>query len=290
VAVNDLVDAGGASSQYVVVGAGKTATDACIWLLQNGVEPDAIMWVRPREPWMLNRAVVQPDPVVFLGTAADILEAAAVARTPDEVFLLLEDADVMLRIDRSVTPTMAKVPTLAHWELDRLRTLERVVRLGHVRHVEPGRLVLDDGDAAIARDAVVVHCASSGLRYRPLVPIWGREAITVQPIQLGFACFGAALAGYVEATLDDDDEKNRLCPPSPFSNTPSDWARQQVLGARASFRSVAHLRNWADDVALNPARVPPEIVGSAAVGAARERLRRVLGPGMARMAEHAGMS
>jgi hypothetical protein len=290
VAVNDLVEAGGASSQYVVVGAGKTATDACIWLLQNGVEPDAIMWVRAREPWMLNRAVVQPDPIVFLGTAADIMEAAAAATTPEEVFLLLEDADVMLRIDRSVMPTMAKVPTLAHWELDRLRTLERVVRLGHLRHVEPGRLVLTDGDAAIARDAVVVHCASSGLRYRPLVPIWGRDAITVQPIQLGFACFGAALAGYVEATLEDDDEKNRLCPPSPFSNTPSDWARQQVLGARASFRSVEHLRDWADDVALNPARVPPEIVGSAAVDAARERLRRVAGPGMARMAEHAGMS
>jgi hypothetical protein len=290
VPVNELVELGGASSQYVVAGSGKTATDACVWLLDNGVEPDAIVWVRPREPWMLDRAVVQPDPVVFLGTAADIMESAAAATTPDEVFLLLEEAGVMLRIDPSVTPTMAKVPTLARWELERLRTIERVVRLGHVRRVEPGRLVLADGDATVARDAVVVHCASSGLRYRPLVPIWGREAITIQPIQLGFACFGAALAGYVEATLDDDAEKNRLCPPSPFSNTPADWARQQVLGARASFRSEAHLKDWADDVALNPARVPPELAGSAAVNAARERLRRVVGPGMARMAEHAGMS
>jgi hypothetical protein len=290
VPVNELVELGGASSQYVVAGAGKTATDACIWLVDNGVEPDAIVWVRPREPWMLDRAVVQPDPVVFLGTAADIMEAAAAATTADEVFLLLEQAGVMLRIDPAVTPTMAKVPTLARWELDRLRTIERVVRLGHIRRVEPGRLVLAEGDAPVARDAVVVHCASSGLRYRPLVPIWGRDAITIQPIQLGFACFGAALAGYVEATLDDDAEKNRLCPPAPFSNTPADWARQQVLGARASFRSVAHIRDWADRVALNPARVPPELAGSAAVNAARERLRRVVGPGMARMAEHAGLS
>jgi hypothetical protein len=227
---------------------------------------------------------------VFLGTAADIMEAAAAATTADEVFLLLEQAGVMLRIDPAVTPKMAKVPTLARWELDRLRTIERVVRLGHIRRVEPGRLVLAEGDAPVARDAVVVHCASSGLRYRPLVPIWGRDAITIQPIQLGFACFGAALAGYVEATLDDDAEKNRLCPPAPFSNTPADWARQQVLGARASFRSVAHIRDWADRVALNPARVPPELAGSAAVNAARERLRRVVGPGMARMAEHAGLS
>ena len=49
------------------MGAGKTATDTCVWLLQNGVPPNAITWVRPRDPWLLNRAVVQPDPAVFLG-------------------------------------------------------------------------------------------------------------------------------------------------------------------------------------------------------------------------------
>ena len=171
---------------------------------------------------MLNRAVVQPDPAVFLGTAADIMEAAAAATSPDHLFFLLEDTGVMLRIDRSVTPTMAKVPTLAQWELDWLRRIDRVVRLGHLVRVEPGQLVLTSGDVAIVGDAVVVHCAASGLRYRPLVPIWGGQAITLQPIRIGFACFGAALAGYVEATLEDDVEKNRLCPPAPFSNTPTD--------------------------------------------------------------------
>jgi len=144
---------------------------------------------------MLNRAVVQPEPVQFLGTAADIMQAATAATTADDVFFRLEEAGVMLRIDRSVTPTMAKVPTLAQWELDRLRTVDRVVRLGHLRHVRPGRLELTNGEAPIARDAVVVHCAAPGLRYPPLVPIWGREAITLQPIRITFACFGAALAG-----------------------------------------------------------------------------------------------
>jgi hypothetical protein len=290
VSANELAGLGEAPSQYVIVGAGKTATDACVWLIDNGVDPDAICWVRPREPWMLNRAVVQPDPLVFRGTAAQIMEAAAAATSPDELFLLMEEAGVMFRIDRSVTPTMAKVPTLARWELDRLRSIEHVVRLGHLERVERGRLVLADGDAAIAPDAVVVHCAASGLRYRPLVPIWNGDTITVQPIQLGFACFGAALAGYVEATLEDDDDlKNRLCPPSPFSNTPTDWARQQVLGARATFRSETHLREWADAVALNPGRIPPGMTWSPALTAAEERLQLAAGPGLARMAELAGM-
>ena len=98
--VNDLVRLGGTPSQYVVVGSGKTATDACIWLLDNGVDPDAICWVRPRDPWMFNRAVVQPDPAVFLGMAADIVEAATDAQSPQDLFLRLEAAGVMLRRPR----------------------------------------------------------------------------------------------------------------------------------------------------------------------------------------------
>jgi hypothetical protein len=289
--VNDLVHLGAAPSQYVIVGSGKTATDACVWLLGHGVDPDAICWVRSREPWMLNRAVVQPDPAVFIGMAADTMEAAVEAASPDDLFLRLEDAGVMLRIDRSVTPTMAKTPTLAQWELDRLRTIENVVRLGHVRHVEPGRVVLEQGTVATAPDAVVVHCAASGLQYPPLVPVWGREAITLQPIRSGFPCFGAALAGYVEATVDDDAEKNRLCPPSPLPDTPRDWARMQVLGARAamSFTSDPGIKAWADGVPLNPARIPPGLESDALTSAV-QRFRKHAGPGVARMAELAGMS
>ncbi len=111
----------------------------------------------------------------------------------------MEEAGVMLRIDRSVTPTMAKTPTLATWELDQLRTIENVVRLGHIQHAGPGRLVLDDGEVGVAKDAVVVHCAAPGLVYPPLVPIWREEAITLQPVRSGFPCFGAAIAGHVEA-------------------------------------------------------------------------------------------
>ncbi len=293
VAVNDLVRLDSAPSQYVIVGSGKTATDACVWLLDNGVDPGAICWVRPRDPWMLNRAVIQPDPAVFIGMAADTVRAAAAATSPDDMFLRLEDAGIMLRVDRSVTPTMAKTPTLAAWELDRLRTIEDVVRLGHVRHVQPGRLVCDRGERVIAGDAVIVHCAASGLRYPPLVPIWAGETMTLQPIRTGFPCFGAALAGYVEATVVDRDEvKNGLCPPSPYSNTTTDWARMQVLGSRAAmaFGADADIKAWADRVALNPARIPPGSAGSAELDRAVARFREHVGAGIARMAELAGMS
>ena len=100
VAVNELATLTAAPSDFVIVGSGKTATDGIVWLLANGVPPDRIVWVRPRDPWMLDRAVVQPDPVVALGLAADTMAAAADAESLDDLFLRLEAAGVMLRIDR----------------------------------------------------------------------------------------------------------------------------------------------------------------------------------------------
>ena len=291
VPVNDLARLTDAPSQYVVIGSGKTATDACVWLLSRGVDPGAICWVRPREPWMFNRAVVQPDPAVFIGMVADVMAAAGAATSLEDLFLRLEDAGIMLRIDTSVTPTMAKTPTLATWELDQLRTVEHVVRLGHVRRVEPGRVVLDRGEVTTARDALVVHCAASGLKYPPPVPIWGPRAITLQAIRTGFPCFGAALAGYVEATRDDDAEKNRLCPPTPFADTLTDWARMNVLGARAaaSFNSEPDIKDWANGVALNPARIPPGYDRPAALDDALGRLRAHSAAGVAKLEQLGGV-
>lgn len=292
VPVNELGELGGAPSQVVVVGSGKTATDACVWLLGQGVDPDAICWVRPRDPWMLNRAVVQPNPAVFIGMAADTMEAAARAVTPASLFLELEERGIMMRLDPAVTPTMAKTPTLATWELDLLRTIENVVRRGHLERVEPGRLVFEYGEVAVAKDAVVVHCAAPGLRDKPMVPIWGARAITPQPVRTGFPCFGAALAGFVEATVADDARKNRLCPPSPFSDNPADWVTMQVLGGRAAtaFSADPEIRAWANGTTLNPARIPPERQGDGDVVAATGRFRVWVGPGLARLAELAGLS
>ena len=284
--VNDLVGWEGSPSQYVVVGSGKTATDACVWLLQRGVDPDAICWVRPREPWMLNRALIQPDPVIYLGMVADMMRAAGAASSLDDLFLALEDAGIMLRIDRTVTPTMAKAPTLGAWELELLRSIENVVRRGHIDTARRGRIDFTDGSVGVADDALVVNCAADGLKMLPRVPIWGPEAITLQPVRAGFPCFGAAVAGYVEATRTDDAVKNALCPPSSYGNTLPDWATMNVLGMRnsQSFGAEPDIKAWADGVALNPARVPPEHGGSAELDEVLDRLRTHSPAGLAALA------
>jgi hypothetical protein len=287
VAVNELGRLTDAPSSYVIVGSGKTATDSIVWLLANGVAPDRIVWVRPRDPWMLNRAVVQPDPSVALGLAADTMAAAAAAESLDDLFLRLEAAGVMLRIDPEVVPTMAKTPTLATWELDQLRTVENVVRLGHIKHVTRREVVFGEGSVRLPPGSLVVHCAASGLQYPPLVPLWGPDRIRLQTIRVGFPCFCAALAGYVEATRDDDRERNRLCPPNTLPDNPADWARMQVRGTVATRRYGAEpdIAAWANACALNPARIGPSQREDPAVRAATARLADVAERGLARMAD-----
>lgn len=288
--VNGLATLSPTASEYVIVGSGKTATDGIVWLLVNGVPPDRIVWVRPRDPWMLNRAVVQPDPMVGLRAAADVMEAAASAASLDDLFLRLEAAGVLFRIDPAVMPTMAKTPTLATWELDLLRTVERVIRRGHIRRVTRREIVMDDGSVPLAPGSLVVHCAASGLQYPPLVPIWSPDAIRLQTIRAGFPCFCAALAGYVEATRDDDRERNRLCPPNVFPDTPASWARMQARGTLAArtYGAEPDIAAWANGCALNPSRMTPAQRDDPGVRAEASRLAAHAERGIARLTELAG--
>jgi hypothetical protein len=236
---------------------------------------------------MLNRALIQPSPEIYLGMVATMMELAAEAASLDALFLALEDAGIMLRVDPTVTPTMAKAPTLGGWELELLRSVTNVVRLGHLRSVRAGRLELTGGSVDLAGDALVVNCAADGLKNPPLVPIWDSPAITLQPVRAGFPCFGAAITGYVEATrrAAPDEDKNALVAPSAYGNSLAQWAQMNVLGLRntAAFTSQPDIKDWANRVALNPSRVPPGHPTSAELSALQERLQAAVGPGLARL-------
>jgi hypothetical protein len=290
VPVNEVPLVAGDASEFVIVGSGKTATDAIVWLVGSGIDASRIAWVRPREPWMLNRAAIQPNPISGLTFAANLMESAAAAATLDDMFLRLEDAGVVLRLDRSLTPTMARTPTLATWELELLRTVERVVRMGHIVGVTGSELTLNDGSLPLAPGTVVVHCAGAGLKDFEPVPIWQPDAIRLQPIRAGAPCFAAALAGYVEATRDDDRERNRLCPSNAYSNSLASWARMHaggVLGTRA-YTSEPDVAAWANACLLNAGRIPAELRDTTEVTAASARLARAAEAGLARLMQFSG--
>jgi hypothetical protein len=133
----------------------------------------------------------------------------------------------------------------------------------------------------------VVHCAANGLPQPPIVPIWSPDRIRLQTIRAGFPCFCAALAGYVEATRDDDGERNRICPPNGYPSTRAEWAQMQLRGvaATAAYGAEPDIADWANGCDLNPARVDPSRRDDPDVEAARGRLARHAPAGVARLTE-----
>jgi hypothetical protein len=94
----------------------------------------------------------------------------------------------------------------------------------------------------------------------------------------------------LEATRDDDRERNRLCPPNTLPDNPASWARMQVRGAVAARRYGAEsdIAAWANRCALNPVRIEPSQRDDPAVQAASARLAGIADRGLTRMAELAG--
>ncbi len=211
---------------------------AASWLLDNGVDPGDIQWVRPRDAWLTPRATFQPLELVADSFArlAVAVEALAQASDVDDLFHRLEDGGQMLRLDPTVWPSMYRCPMVSDAEHRALTSIERVVRLGRVRRVGDDRIVLEDGEVP-ASGAVIVDCTAYGFRGGATRPMFEPGRITQQSVMGGFTSFNAALVGFIEATRDGLDEKNLLCVPSSLANRPIDWVRSYRGGLRARPRT-----------------------------------------------------
>ncbi|MFN0030106.1 MAG: NAD(P)-binding protein [Acidimicrobiales bacterium] len=247
--LNDLVKVTTPGKRYVVIGAGKTGVDACLFLLSNGVDPEHITWIMPRDPWMLDRANLQPGAAFYAataGSAAKQIEAAASAGSITELFDALEASGALLRFDPAVRPSMYRCGTVTRAELDALRQIRDVVRLGRVQRIEPDRIVLDGG--TIPTDAEVVHvdCSADGLERRPARPVFEGDRITLQTVRSCQQVFSAAFIAHVEATYDNDADKNERCVVVPHPNHDTDWVRNFIADTAnaAHWRKEPALHEW----------------------------------------------
>jgi hypothetical protein len=234
---------------HVIVGGGKTAMDTALWLLEQGVDPDSITWIRSREAWLLNRANVQPTaPFAHQTMAAMVneLEVARDATSLPDLFARLEGAQLLQRIDPSVAPTMYRCAVVSKAELLQLRRIRHVVRLGRVRRIEPERIVLDQGEIPTSSGHVHIHCSAGGLPRGPVQPVFQGHRIVPQYLRRCSPSFSAAFIAHLEATIEDEATKNALCEPVVVPTVPLDWLHMHLQTARnqAAWSQHPALQNW----------------------------------------------
>ena len=230
--------------------------DTC-WLLENGVDPDNIRWIMPRDYWWMNRATYQPGEEFLarlVESLANGVEALAGATSVDDLFARLETFDEVKRIDSSVTPTGFHGGFVSNGEMEQLRRIRNVVRLGRVTRIDTDQIVLERGSIPTSCDILHIDCSARGIPALPSKPIFDGDRITLQWVRLLQPTFSWSLIGHVEAASLNEAEKNRICTPIPPPDQPKDWVRMMAieLSNQLVWSKNAEVRAWQFNSRLDP--------------------------------------
>jgi hypothetical protein len=292
VPLNDLARLAEPQTGYVVVGAGKTGMDACLWLLEQGVDPDHIRWIMPRDPWVLDRVNLQSGDEFFMntwGSQTRQLEAVMAAKDVQDLMLRLEAAGELMRIDPQVHPSVYHGAILSQAELAQLRRIHGIVRLGHVKSIDTSQIHLDHGSIPVPPGTLVVDCSAAGIPSLPAVPVWSGDRITPQWLRSFGTTFSAALIAHIESTFDDDAQKNALCEPIVPPTLATDWLRMLDVSFKNQQRWSKHpeLLQWLAASRLNSmfhsaARIKPDETEKIAL---MQRYRQAIKPAVIRLSE-----
>jgi NAD(P)-binding Rossmann-like domain len=162
------LEAANPPQHFVILGGGKTAMDTAVWLIEAGVAPDRIDWVRPRDSWMFNRRQLQPAHAGLEGLVEfqlALVESATAAANGRDMCHLLETRGVMLRIDPAVEPAMFHFAVISEGEVALMQQITRVHRQGRVTAIEPDAMLFGEG----ARSSPARHAVHRLHRHRRAV-------------------------------------------------------------------------------------------------------------------------
>ena len=247
--LNDLTKITTPPKGFVVIGGGKTGIDACLWLLENKVNPDKITWIVSRDAWLLDRQTTQPTAAFFeqsIGNQANQFEAIAQATSITDMFDKLEAKGVFVRIDKTMRPQMFHGATISQLELAELRKIKNVVRKGRVQNIEPTQIILEKGTIPTSTEIVHVDCSASAITNLETKPIFMDEVITPQTVRSYQPVFSAAFIAHVEVNYETQKEKNKLCGLVPLPNHDTDWLRMLAAQMQNQFTwsQDKPLRKW----------------------------------------------
>lgn len=234
---------------FVIIGGGKTGIDALLWLLEQGADPDQLTWIISRDGWMHDRAATQPRPEFFkttMGVQADAFEAMANATDRDDMYDRLEACGYFVRLDPNIRPQMFHAPTISRPELDALRQIKNVVRLGRVSHIGPHEITLAQGTVATSPDYVHVDCSASAVQNKNTTAVFKKGRITLQTVRAYQPTFSASFIAHLEGLGGTDADKNAKAGVVPLPDTLDDFVRMQAANMmnQAIWSQDKELQRW----------------------------------------------
>lgn len=165
---------------------------------------------------------------------------------PTDLLTRLERSGQLLRLDTTVEPQMYHAAVVSRAELEQLRTIRDVVRLGRVKRLEPTWIVLEQGTIPAQPDWLYVDCSASAAEQRPSVPVFDGDTITPQFVRPFQPTFSAAMIAFVETHYETDEVKNQICGVVPLPDDPESWLTMQtaLMLNQLRWSGERDLRRW----------------------------------------------
>mmetsp|Transcript_18146 Transcript_18146/g.51467 ORF Transcript_18146/g.51467 Transcript_18146/m.51467 type:complete len:540 (+) Transcript_18146:95-1714(+) len=225
-------------AKYVIIGAGRTAIDAILWLLRMGVKSARVQWVMPRDHWYMCREALDGKQVMH--TSITFTAVTMQNTSLEHAMRELERAGLFCRLDCEQIQECFHGAAVSQEELEKLRSIPDVIRLGRVRSIYEDYVMLERGQFPCVPGTLHVDCTSDAIRKLPdPVPIWQTKRILLQPVQevlIGAGEFNipcsAALLGFIEGLFPDDETKNSLCTSGRYPDTIQDWFSCHLTAAK----------------------------------------------------------
>ena len=93
----------------------------------------------------------------------------------------LEDMNLLMRLDSSVTPTRNRLATVSSAEMDKLSKIKNIIRKGRLRSVTRTSLVFLTGEEEeLPVNTLVVDCAVNSIKFKPKIPVFQGDKIVLQ--------------------------------------------------------------------------------------------------------------
>ncbi len=239
VAVNEIVTIKSRWEHFTIIGAGKTGMDAICYLVRQGINPDQITWVIPRDSWVINRDMLCADAKTIGQQSFKWIILVANASSVNDIYLRAEAMGMMHRLDPHVLPSRFVQAICSIEEMEILRRVSNVVRKGRLRQINADHMILEHGQVPVLSNTVHVRCDSNGISNKPIQPIFTHNVIHMQQVTHTLV-HSAEFIARVELLNYSDDRKNRILRPRDFSSLELESYVRSMKVADANSIGVAY--------------------------------------------------
>ena len=198
--INNLCDIKKAWKRYVVIGAGKTGIDALLHLIDSNVDVNKIEWIVSNDCWYFNRDIlinIKDLSKVF----PLLIDTQIAAKDVNEAYRRLEEVDYFLRLTKDIWPTKMRAATVSTKEMEKLRRIPNIIRLGRIDRIENDAIFFKQGDAIpTGSDTLHIDCSAAGTNFPPVkkIKIFDGNCINLLMVQLPQPCTSGAMIAAME--------------------------------------------------------------------------------------------